>query len=114
MLLNRPTEEKIVWTNHSKMKMRQYRFSEKRVLSILRKPNRKEEGVADGTVANMQFAGTKKHPSEVWMMYQTINKKIRIISAWRYPGRTPENSRPVFPQDTMENLSDILENDIIK
>lgn len=40
--------------------MRQYGFSEKRVLRILRKPDRKEEGIAPNTIANMQITGTKK------------------------------------------------------
>jgi hypothetical protein len=104
--------EKIFWTKHSKAKMRQYRFSEKRVLSILRRPERKEIGIAPKTIAAMQLSGTKKHPSEVWMMYAVLNKSfagkkqkiVRIISAWRYPGRTPTGQRPVIPKDTLEEL----------
>lgn len=107
--------EKIVWTSHSKIKMRYYGLSEKRVLKIFRKPERKEEGIAPKTVAAMQVTGTKKRPTELWMMYQQITlnlkhknqkqKKIRIISAWRYPGRTPENARPVIPDDIVEELN---------
>jgi hypothetical protein len=88
--------------------MRQYGFSEKRVLRILRKPERKEVGIAPGTIANMQVTGTKKHPTEAWMMYQMIESKIRIISAWRYPGRTPRGKRPIIPEDTLEELDNIL------
>ena len=70
MLLKKPEGEgKIFWTKHSEMKMRQYRFSEKRVLNIFRKPDKKEEGIALGTIANMQITGTKKHPTKAWMMY---------------------------------------------
>jgi len=119
--------EKITWTTHSKFKMRQYRFSENRVLRILRKPDRREEGIALNTIANMQVAGTKKHPTEVWMMYQTIKSKaeicqnqikreiktkpsvkIRIISAWRYPGRTKKGNKPIIPEDTLNELDNIL------
>ena len=50
----------INWTIHSRAKMRQYGFSEKRVLRILRKSDRKEEGIAPNTIANMQITGTKK------------------------------------------------------
>jgi len=108
MLLRLPENKKIIWTKHSKGKMRQYQFSEKRVLRILRKPDRKEIGVAPKTLAAMQVAGTKKHPTEVWMMYQSINQKIRIISAWRYPGRTPIGKPPLIPQDTLRDLDNIL------
>ena len=112
MLLKLPESEgKIIWTKHSKMKMRQYGFSEKRVLRILRKPDRKEIGIAPGTIANMQITGTKKHPTEVWMMYQIASeklKRIKIISAWRYPGRTSERERPFIPEDTLEELENIL------
>ena len=111
----------ISWTTHSKMKMRQYRFSEKRVLRILRKPDRIEEGIVENTIANMQITGTKKNPTEAWMMYVVLRKPpkesklptgqtkgIKIISAWRYPGRTAPDARPVIPQDTLEELENIL------
>ena len=111
MFLRLPeSERKIVWTQHSKMKLKQYRFSEKRVLRVFRKPDRKEEGIAPGTIANMQITGTKKHPTEAWMMYQILKKPkvIKIISAWRYPGRTPAGERPVIPEDTLEELNRII------
>ena len=90
--------------------MRQYRLSEKRVLRIFKKPDRKEEGVAPETIAAMQITGTKKHPTEVWMMYQIIKKprQIKIISAWRYPGRSPLGEPPPIPEDTLEELDNIL------
>ena len=113
MLLKLPKDsEKISWTRHSKEKMRQYRLSEKRVLRILRKPDRKEEGVAPETIAAMQITGTKKHPTEIWTMYQIIKKpkQIKIISAWRYPGRTPKGKRPIIPEDILEELDNIFKN----
>jgi len=105
---------KIFWTVHSKFKMKQYRFSENRILRILRKPNRIEEGIVSRTIAVMQVTGTKKHPTEAWMMYQLINVKrkekseklFRIISVWRYPGRTPKGQRPIIPEDTLNYLSE--------
>jgi len=115
MLLKIPKDKEIYWTKHSKGKMRQYRLSGKRVLRILRKPDRKEEGIAPGTIAVMQITGTKKHPTEAWMMYQLIGLKvkserlkIKIISAWRYPGRTPIGQRPIIPEDTLEELEKML------
>lgn len=121
MLLSLPQKEKIVWTNHVKEKMKYYRFSESRVLNIVRKPKRREEGIAEGTIAAMQPSGTKKNPTEVWAMYQIVNsrlspgsgeqakfKKTKIISAWRYPGITPVGERPILPEDTLSGLKDIL------
>jgi len=107
MLLKLPeNKDGIRWTKHVQRKMRQYQLSEKRVLRVLRKPDRKEEGIAEGTLANMQTTGTKKHPTEIWMMYQIFKrpKGIKIISAWRYPGRTPKDQRPLIPEDILQDL----------
>lgn len=110
MRLIKNEEAKTFWTQHSKGKMRQYRFSPKRVLRILRHPSRIEEGIAEGTVAAMEVIGTKKHPNEAWVMYVILKRPrgIKIISAWRYPGRTPPGERPVIPQDTLEELSRLV------
>ncbi|MBU4481173.1 hypothetical protein KKH59_02555, partial [Patescibacteria group bacterium] len=62
--------EEIIWTRHSKDKMRYYRLSENRLLRVLRSPERKEIGIAPRTVAVMQKAGTKKRPTEIWLLYQ--------------------------------------------
>ena len=110
--------EQFVWTNHSIDKMRQYGLSEQRVRSVLHTPKRKEEGIAPNTSAVMQSTGTKKNPTEVWVMYQEINpksetrnpkesfnsqfsipKKRRIISTWRYPGISPIRTVPEIPDE---------------
>lgn len=116
--LNISQREKFSWTSHVKMKMRYYGLSEKRILKIFRRPDRREEGIVPKTIAAMQISGTKKRPTEVWMMYQTINlnlkqknqklKKIRVISAWRYPGRTPENARPIIPDDIAKEINTLI------
>ncbi len=117
MFLKLPkNNEKVYWTQHAKMKMRQYRFSEKRVLKIFHKPDRVEKGIVEGTIAAMQITGTKKHPTEAWVMYAIVKSKIKnkkskiikIISAWRYPGRTPIGQRPIIPEDTLEELDNLL------
>ena len=107
MFLKLPkNNERIYWTKHSKSKMRQYQLSEKRVLRILRKPDRREEGIMPGAIAHMQITGTKKHPTEAWLMYFLLKKPkgIKIISAWRYPGRTPKDQRPLIPEDVLQDL----------
>src|SRR3989344_3685405 len=105
MIILSKNSQTIHWTSHSKMKMRYYRFSEPRVLRILRKPDRVEEGIASQTCASMQRSGTKKHPTEVWLMWQKRRNKIIIISAWRFPGITPVGQRPKIPQDTLDEIS---------
>lgn len=96
------------WTQHSKAKMRQYQLSERRVLRVLKNPERKEEGIAPGTIAAMQTYGTKRHPKEIWVMYQIEKSKIKIISAWRYPGKTKIGKPPPIPEDTLEELKNLI------
>ncbi len=85
--------EQFHWTRHTKKKMSYYNLSENRVKRVLRKPDRKEIGVAPLTIALMQRTGTKKHPTEIWVMYQKVvsrkKKMTKVISAWRYPGISP-------------------------
>ena len=107
MLLKLPKNEGgTSWTKHAQRKMRQYQLSEKRVLRVLRKPDRKEQGIAEGTLANMQTTGTKKHPTEIWMMYQILKKPkgIKIISAWRYPAVSPKGKSLPIPDDILQDL----------
>ena len=94
------------WTNHSKRKMKYYRLSENRVKRVLNNPKRKEIGVAPGTIAVMQPTSSK-HSSEIWTMYQNLKKgKIRIITAWRYPGKSPIRGLLPIPEEILEELSE--------
>lgn len=108
--------EKITWTRHSKEKMRHYRLSENRLKRVLRSPDRKEIGIAPRTIAIMQRAGTKKRPTEIWLLYQLVRgscgiagkkkrKKLTIISAWRYPGISPVREPPPIPEDILFEIS---------
>jgi hypothetical protein len=100
--------KKILWTTHSKIKMRQYGLSKMKLLSLLRKPQRKEEGIAEGTVALMQtnksFSKTKRHTGELWLMYEDKKEFRNIISAWRYPGITKPGDQVPVPKDILEEL----------
>jgi len=107
---------RIHWTKHAKKKMRQYQLSAQRVLRVLRNSQRKEEGIAPGTIAVMQPYGTKRKEKEIWVMYQIDGKnskfkgqKLKIISAWRYPGKSPIGKMPPIPQDTLEELKNLIE-----
>lgn len=95
----------IIWTKHSIEKMQFYNLSENRLKRILRNPDRKEEGIALGTLAVMQRTGSRKHPTEIWLMHQNIGKKIRIISAWRYPGMSPKGKEIPIPEDIKKALA---------
>ncbi len=124
--------ERISWTRHVKKKMRQYALSEKRLGRVLRNPERKEIGIAPKTIAIMQSTGSKKHPTEIWLMYQIIKiknqkenqslhslslqsnevknkgRKLIIISAWRYPGISPKGKLPPIPEDILQELKKII------
>lgn len=100
----------IIWTNHAQSKLRYYRISKKRISRVLKAPDRIEQGIVEGTVALMQKAGTKKHPYEIWVMYQSLDSesskqkpKLRVISAWKYLGHSPKGHPPV-PQDIIQEL----------
>jgi hypothetical protein len=89
-----PKPKILHWTWHSREKMNFYRLSEARVRRVLHSPFRTEEGVAPKTWASMQPAGNGKH--EIWVMYEDVGSKRKIISAWRYPGRTKPRSEAVL------------------
>lgn len=99
------------WTNHVLRKMRFYGLSESRVLRVMRAPQRIEDGVAEGTTAGMQTAGSKAHPWELWVMWREEGKKNLltpakriIITAWRYPGTSPVRERAPIPSDILAEL----------
>jgi len=125
--------ENLIFTRHAREKMRQYNLSESRLNRVLRKPDRKELGIAPRTIAIMQITGTKKHPTEIWVMYQITKSKIKnqksktelpkeakvkmrtkfsspitkIISAWRYPGRSPIGEPPPIPEDVLWEINEL-------
>lgn len=105
MLFKYPKNDKrISWTRHVKEKMKFYNLSESRLRRLLHNPKRKETGIAPGTIAVMQPAGSKKHPTEIWLMYQKTGRKIKIITAWRYPGVSPVREPPPIPEDISQDL----------
>lgn len=119
--------EKYHWTLHSIEKMRYYGLSEQKILNVIKRPKRKEEGIVKNTIAVMQPVSPKPDKEgkavwkqEIWTMYQ-IKKgrkkrdlselekllqrdQIKIISAWRYPGISPENN-PI-PEDILRELAE--------
>jgi hypothetical protein len=122
--------DKYFWTQHSLIKMQFYGLSEQKILGVIKRPQRKEEGIVKNTVAVMQPISPKTDKegkatwkTEIWVMYQIKKNKhrkglselekllfreqMKIISAWRYPGVSPKNN-PI-PE---EILREIEESDI--
>jgi len=116
---------KLFWTEHSKIKMRQYGLSKQKLLGILRRPERKEKGIAPGTTAVMKtnkvffkakqitvkqaWKKPKRAPGEIWLMYKDIKKQgegniRKIISAWRYPGISKPGEEIPIPEDIRQEL----------
>lgn len=102
--------------------MHYYGLSEQRIKRVIRAPKRVEEGVAPNTVAVMQTQGKgpkslhersdrtsgKKWSQEIWVMWQwssSKKQKRKIISAWRYPGVSPERGPIPIPEDILEELT---------
>jgi hypothetical protein len=114
-------QKKLVWTEHSKIKMRQYGLSKQKLMSILYKPERREKGIVLGTDAVMRtnkkffnakqitlkkaWQQPKKAPGEIWIMYKDLPARAgkpqerRIISAWRYPGVSKPGEEIPVPDD---------------
>lgn len=107
--------------------MRQYGLSKQKLLAILYKPERKEQGIVPGTTAVMRtnkiffsekkitlskaWQKPKKAPGEIWLMYRDVKKGMvptrKIISAWRYPGISkPGESIPIPEDIRMELLNE--------
>ena len=102
--------KKIFWTEHSKIKMRQYGLSKQKLLGILRNPERKEKGIVDGTAAVMKtnkifsLSKTKRAPGEIWLMYRDTKEFRKIISAWRYPGVSKPGESIPIPEDIRQEI----------
>ncbi len=113
--------KKLYWTSHAERKMRQYGLSKSKVFTVIRKPERKEKGIAPKTTAVMQsnkpFLKTsvptspeasswrsKKAPGEIWVMYVDAPSLRKIISAWRYPGVSKPGEAIPIPEDIRQEL----------
>jgi len=88
----------LIWTSHAKKKRAYYKLSKAKILKTLRSPDRTEKGIAAETVACMKKKGTEKNPWEIWVMWQPQDDHKKIISVWRYPGKSPKGEPPI-PED---------------
>jgi predicted helicase len=78
--------DKYLWTQHADFKMRYYRLSKQKVLGVIRRPERTEQGVVADTIAVMQpvspktAEGKKVWKQEIWVMYQIKSKNEKLKS----------------------------------
>lgn len=110
----------LAWTEHSKIKMRQYGLSKQKILGILRKPERVEQAIVPGLVAAMKtnkiffkekkidikkaLWQPKRAPGEIWVMYKENDQEKKIVSAWRYPGISKPGEEIPIPEDIKNDL----------
>lgn len=104
------TGDFFIWTHHSKNKMRHYRLTESRVKRIIRHPTRTEEGIIEDAIGVMQPGGGKRY-EEIWALYvlaKVKNQKpqIKVITAWRYPGRSP--ARDPIPVEVLKEIQGVI------
>lgn len=109
------TGGKYLWTKHSLYKIRHYGLSQQRIKRIVRYPTRTEEAIIPKMIAAMSPCGRSsegrqsyKYKGEIWTIYQPIKKQkiIKIITAWRYPGKSPVHN-PI-PQDILDEIKLII------
>lgn len=99
-------QEKFLWTRHCEMKMRYYRLSPSLIKRVIRYPQRTEEGIIENGIAVMRKAQSKRY-SEVWALYVLVNtSQLRVITAWRYPGKSPE--RNPIPEEILREVRTVL------
>lgn len=104
ILLNLRFKMKVTWTKHSEKKLQQYQISKSRILRIIKNPYRVEEGIVPNTIALMRPPKIKNKTwkQEIWVMIQKSKKGLKIISAWRYPGKSPKQN-PI-PSEILQEL----------
>ncbi len=119
------SDAKYHWTNHVANKMAYYGLSADRIKRVIRSPHRSEKGIAPDTIAVMQpgKASSAKigQPAtwkeEIWVMYAVgksqskinnlVPRKKVVITAWRYPGKSPIREAIPIPNDILEELKNI-------
>lgn len=95
------------WTQHIKDKMVYYGLSEQKLRTVLKNPKRKEEGVAEGTLAVMMRNDTPKRKQEIWLMYALGKGAKTMISAWRYPGQSKPGKQLPISDEMLEEIKKV-------
>jgi len=100
---------KYYWTEHAKVKMRQYGLSAQRITRVIKSPMRIEEGIIENTISVVQPQSTKKGENgqktwtnEIWVMYQIKNSVI--------DKKTNKKKSTVMDEKTIAFLSALNQN----
>jgi len=100
------SDKKYFWTRHCVGKIFQYGIGPNKIKRIINYPDRKEEGIAEKTIAVMRRK-SKKDPKkgEEWVMYQMKGKRKIIISVWFYPAETPKGKQIFIPDEVWDEIN---------
>jgi hypothetical protein len=100
-------DKQYFWTKHVRYKLFYYALGPNLIKKVLRKAERREKGIAPNTIAVMMRKDSQKTKKEVWVMIQKRkkSKQIKIISAWIYPGVSPQGKDIYIPEDVWEELN---------
>ena len=96
----------LFWTKHARDKMRYYNLPESRVRRVIKSYDRIEEGIAESTIAVMQRTGSGKREHEIWVMVADRGKQRRVVSAWRYPGKTKAGES--LPDEILREFKEVI------
>ncbi len=104
------SDQNYYWTRHCIGKIFQYGITANKIKRIIKYPDRKEEGIAEKTIAVMRQKSKKDHnKGEEWVMYQLRKSKKIIISAWFYPAITPKGKQIFIPDEVWDELANQIE-----
>ncbi len=99
-------DDNYLWTRHCIGKIFQYGITVNKIKRMIKYPDRKEEGIAEKTIAVMRQKSTKDpKKGEEWVMYQVVKNKKRIISTWFYPGVTPKGKQIFIPDEVWDEIA---------
>ncbi len=99
--------KKLAWTQHVIEKMKFYNLSLQQVKNVFLSPKRVEHAIVENCIACMKPALSKRK-QEIWVMYRKYGAKIKIITAWRYPGVSPVSESVPIPQNILEELKNVF------
>jgi hypothetical protein len=100
------SDKKYYWTRHCVTKIFQYGIGANKIKRIINYPDRREEGIAEKTIAVMKKKSKKDDSKgEEWVMYQMKNNRKVVISVWYYPGITPKGKEIFIPDEVWEEIN---------
>jgi len=103
MKIETPKFKKIVWTQHSEIKLKQYGLSKSKISSIIHKPERIEDGIVPGTTAMM-----RTNPSTCYRSLRAspLDKKLELkFNIWKKIKKAPGEIWVMYKDTTLQHSS---------